>query len=515
MAFNSYPFLLLFLPLVVCAYWLAARWQSAAPRLLVVVLATLGFYALAAAWALPVLLASIAGNFACSRLIAAREGAARQFWLVLGVSANVLALVAIKYSGFLAQNLAGLTGGAAAFAGFALPLGISFYTFQQIALLVDTARGQITRANPLTYLASVLFFPTIVSGPITFYREFAPQIEAAPDAARRGTDIFVGAALLIIGLFKKLVIGDSFGLWVDPLFAGLGHGAQLDPLMAWALVLGFLLQMYFDFSGYSDMALGAARLFGIRLPLNFHSPMRVTSIIDWWRRWHMSLGRFVSEYIFQPLALRFTRAAMARGASRDMTMAAGVLVPTFVAMLTIGAWHGGNWTYVVFGLLHAAYMMIAETWRHLRRRQRKKQPAPWWQAALGNVLTIVAVLVALVPFRAPDMAVALTLWRDMAGLDGVAAAPLVWPVLPGLGASGFAGAIIGGLLFVYLLPNSTQLLARFEPALASASWVKVSPPVLAFALRPSLRWGVAGGVLLVLGLAFISRGTASFVYFGF
>lgn len=247
---------------------------------------------------------------------------------------------------------------------------------------------------------------------------------------------------------------------------------------------------------------------------NFHSPLRVTSIVDWWRRWHMSLGRFVGDYIFQPLALVLTRSAARRGLGRNAAFALGVLIPTFIAMLVIGAWHGGNWTFIVFGLLHASYMVVAETWRFVRRRARRGRQARPWQHVLGNASTIVAVLVALVPFRAPDMQTALALWQAMAGL-GPAGSAVAWPALPGLGATGLAAMIALGLAIAYLLPNSAQLLGRFEPHLAWPAWASVSPAPLRFTIAPSLRWGLVLGLLAFVGLAFVSRGTGSFVYFGF
>jgi alginate O-acetyltransferase complex protein AlgI len=335
MAFNSYAFLLLFLPCVVCLYWAASWSRGASPRLVVLILATLAFYAIAAGWALPFLLGSIAINFTLSRLIGATSGGRRSAWLTVGVGGNVVTLIVLKYAGFLASNVGALVGGGSGFTALALPLGVSFFTFSQIAFLVDTAQDRVGRARLLTYAASILFFPTIVSGPITYFREFAPQVEATPDRRRIPGDLLTGLVQLAIGLFKKVVIADTLALWVDPLFTDAAAGRGFDASLAWTLILGYLLQLYFDFSGYTDMAMGCARMLGIRLPPNFHSPLRATSIIDWWRRWHMSLGRFVGTYVFQPLALPLTRFAATRGYSRRAMLACGVLVPTFVSATTM------------------------------------------------------------------------------------------------------------------------------------------------------------------------------------
>ncbi|WP_206242054.1 MBOAT family O-acyltransferase [Novosphingobium terrae] len=512
MAFNSYGFALCFLPLVWLGWWLAGRFAGQRGRLSVIVAAGLGFYAMASAWALPVLLASLAGNYAIARLIAASEGQTRHRWLVLGVSANVLALLAFKFTGFLGVNLGWLMGRPPLWRDLALPLGISFFTFQQISLLVDLARGVVREVRALTYLASILFFPYLISGPITYFREFAPQIEAEP--RETGRDAMAGITLFTIGLFKKAVLADTMALWVDPMFTDVAAGHRPVAAQAWAMVIGFLLQMYFDFSGYSDMAAGCARLLGVKLPLNFYSPMRVTSIMDWWRRWHMSLGRFVNDYLFQSLALPLTRWSAGRGFGRWGVTGFGVLLPTAISMFVIGAWHGGAWTYITFGLLHAFYMVVAEAWVFAHKKKKRGAPPPSrWVLLRGHLLTMLAVLIALVPFRAPDMASAWLLWGAMSGL-----APgnwLTWPVLAPVGGAVVAGELVAAMLIVYTLPNTAQLLDQLEPSLPFAGAAKVSRGLLPLRWRAGLVWGLAMGAMLLLGLGFVSRGGNSFVYFGF
>lgn len=513
MAFNAYPFILLFLPMVVIAYRLAARWAQACPRLAVLAGAGLVFYSLAAFWALPFLLGSIAFNFSLSRVILGNEGAARRRWLFAGVTGNVALLVIVKYSGFLATGGGGLFGWHSAFAGFALPLGISFFSFQQIAFLVDVSHERVKRPHALTYICSILFFPTIISGPITYFREFQPQIEAKPIRGRAGSDLVIGTVLFAMGLFKKVVLSDTIALWVDPLFRQASAGHELGMILSWAAVLGFLVQMYFDFSGYSDMATGVARMFGVRLPANFFSPMRVTSIIDWWRRWHMSLGRFVNEFIFQPLALPLTRFASGRGLGRWGVMGAGVLTPTFIAMFVIGAWHGGAWTYIVFGLLHAIYMIVAESWRFARRKHRRGKATRWWHGVIGNLLTILCVLIAMAPFRAVDMPTTWRLWRGMVGASSTD--DLVISHLPGASASGLYASIAIGLAIAYLMPNSFQILRQYQPVLDWEQWRDKAIAPVRFVWRPTLGWAMVTGVVLYLGFAFIARGSGSFIYFGY
>lgn len=512
MAFNSYQFILLFLPLAVVLNAILLRLDRPRLRVLLLIALTVGFYCAASWRSVPIMAASLAANFVFARKIGAGAPGERALWLRLGVCANVALLVGLKYTDFLGGTVAALAGGNWTSANLLLPLGISFFTFQQIAFLVDTSRGTIARPDASRYVASILFFPILVSGPITYFRDLAPQFDARPDARERAQDRLIGLVLFSVGLFKKTVIADTLGLFVDPLFAQAARDVPLSGPMAWAAATGFLLQMYFDFSGYSDMACGIARMLGICLPRNFHSPLRVTSVIAWWRRWHMSLGRFVGDYIHQPLAIGLGRWAARRGFGRDGMQVMAVLVPTFLTMLVIGAWHGGNWTFVVFGVLHGTYMVVAESWRYWRKR-RKLGPMPAWTMPLFNLLTLFAVLVAVVPFRAADMPAAIGLWQSMAGMASPGA--LVPHDLPASGMAGL-GAIIACCLFIaYLLPNSMQWLEAWSPTLATREWQGVSRPAIRLAWRPGPLGGIAAGLLFVLGFVFIARGSASFVYFGY
>lgn len=506
MAFNSYGFLFVFLPLL----WLVNRWarRNVVTRQVMLLIFGLVFYAMAGLASLPFLAVSMVVNFLLARCIHAASGEGRRRWTWVGVSLNVLSLVTIKYAAFLMGPWGGiwplhLAGGA-----LFLPLGMSFFTFQQISYLVDVSRGTLQPPRPLTYGASILFFPCLLSGPIVYVREIAPQLDKPQDEGEVGQDMAVGLGQFAIGLTKKTVAADTMALWVDPLFAATQAGGQPSMMQGWLMVMGYLLQMYFDFSGYSDMALGLARMLGLRLPLNFYSPLRVTSIVDWWRRWHMSLGRFVNDYIFQSLALPLTRWAMARNAGRRGVMAAGVLLPTAISMFVIGAWHGGRWTYIVFGALHAFYMVVAEMWR--MARGRKAAPLPVW---LGNVLTILCVLIALAPFRADTMEAASRIWLGMAGVAGRAG--VAWP-FPGAVTAQLAWAeVLAGLLFVYLLPNTAQIFADRQPSLPSPLFKQVPAAWVALTWRPTVVWGLALGALLALGAVFVSRVGGQFVYFAF
>lgn len=509
MGFNTYSFILVFLPLVVLMHALAARFCGHKGRVPVLLVAGLVFYAVGSTRTLPVLLVSMVGNYLCARRLTQVSGPAQATWLRAGVVTNLGMLILFKYSGFVATNIDlplpdRLTG------LLILPLGLSFFTFQQIGFLVDVARGTCPLPRPLTYAGSIAFFPVMISGPVTYVRELAPQLEATPPASRE--DMAVGLGQFAIGLFKKTVIADSFSLWVDPLFTAVEAGGTPGTGQAWMMLLGYLMQMYFDFSGYSDMAAGIARMFGIRLAINFFSPLKVASIIDWWRRWHISLGRFVNDYIFQSLALPLTRRAMSQGRSRAGITAAGVLLPTAISMLVIGAWHGGRWTYFVFGALHAFYMVVAESWRFRRGKRGsliKGRAAP----IVGNLLTLACVLIALAPFRAETLNGTTRIWKALSGFGG--GAGLTWP-FPGPAYGPVAMTeIVAALIFVHVLPNSVELFRDRAPVLPTPLLRNDSGPIFRLAWRPTPGWSLALGLVLAVGFAFIARGAGQFVYFAF
>jgi alginate O-acetyltransferase complex protein AlgI len=515
MPFNSYLFLLLFLPVTVACFYAFASTSLRRLRFAVLAAATLLFYANAAARFVPLLLCSVAVNYMLARSIARAEGGKRTALVISGVSANVIVLCYFKYTLFVLANADALFGTHWSVPAIALPLGISFYTFQQIAFLVDVSRGLVPTDHPVRYATSILFFPYIISGPITLYREMGPQLDHQPERGTVWGNILIGTIIFALGLFKKTVVADSFVLWVDPLFEQATRGGSLGLLGAWGAAIGYLLQMYFDFSGYSDMAIGAARMFGILLPLNFFSPIRSTSVIEWWRRWHMTLGSWVNAYIFQPIALPLSRWAAMKGLGRKGQLAVGTLLPTFLSMVIIGAWHGGNWTYFIFGALHGTYMVIAESWRFARRKKRRGKAPTWMHLATANILTLLAIFIAVVPFRAPNVPTTLRIWLGMTGATGLGSGMAHWPTLAPIGGAMLCAMIFGALAFAYLMPNTEQFLTRFKPALEWGKWKTSSMPIVRAEWRPSVLWSVCLGAVLLIAMAFVARGSTSFVYFGF
>jgi len=333
MLFNSYPFIFLFLPIVLLGYFALGRQGKLAP-VIWLALASLAFYAFSGWQFVPLLLASIAFNATVGYLLIARKMRAglRLAALIVGVGGDLLVLGIFKYAGFFAANLNALFSTAFA-VNILLPVGISFYSFTQIAFLVDAYRGNVARYALPHYALFVTYFPHLIAGPILHHKDMIPQFE---DAKRPDPHLILcGLIIFGIGLFKKTGLADG----IQPLVA-LAFG-QATPSFdqAWIGALAYTFQLYFDFSGYSDMAIGMSLMFGIFLPLNFDSPYKATSIIEFWRRWHMTLSQFLRDYLYIPLG----------GNRRGRVLR---YLNLMITMLLGGLWHGAAWTFVAWGALH-------------------------------------------------------------------------------------------------------------------------------------------------------------------
>ncbi|MCB2186649.1 MAG: MBOAT family protein [Deltaproteobacteria bacterium] len=394
MLFNSLVYLGVFLPLVAVLFYLLGLGRRRWLINLWLVLASLFFYSYWEPKFLPVLLASIAVNFIISRLIfGALKPLTRKSYLILGLCFNVGLLGFFKYTNFVLENISWLfPEQAVPGLNVLLPLGISFFTFQQIAFLVDTYKGICPKYNPLDYSLFVSFFPQLIAGPIVHHSEMMVQFSRKDNAVLDWSNIYRGLFLIAIGLFKKLAVADTFAIWVNQ---GFQHAFQLGFWEAWRTSLSFSIQIYFDFSGYTDIALGSALLFNICLPLNFNSPYLAVNIQDFWRRWHMTLSRFLRDYVYIPL-----------GGNRKGSFR--ILTNLFITFLIGGIWHGAGWTFVIWGALHGAAMVLHRLAGRLGLR------LPSWA---GWFLTFMFVNLAWVFFRASSISEAVAVISAMTNLS--------------------------------------------------------------------------------------------------
>jgi D-alanyl-lipoteichoic acid acyltransferase DltB (MBOAT superfamily) len=399
MLFSSYTFLFQFLPATVLAF-AAARRHSPRAGILVLAGASLFFYG---AWRpvyLLLLIASVAVNFTLG--LRMEDPLRRRAIGTLGVALNLAVLCYFKYTNFIFDSLNTLTGAPLPFFNIILPLGISFFTFQQIAYLVDVMRGAKVERDIVSYTLFVSFFPHLIAGPLVHHAEMIPQFKRGR-TGRSSVLAARGLAIFAAGLFKKVVIADNLAQFVTPVFAHLDAGGGVTTQWAWLATLAYTLQIYFDFSGYSDMAIGLALLFGIRLPVNFRSPYQATSIIEFWRRWHITLSRFLRDYLYIPLG------GNRLGEQRRY-------INLLVTMLLGGLWHGAGWNFLVWGGLHGVYLSINHLWRAWRGDKFYPSASGLAAKSIYWVITFFAVVVAWVFFRART---AVGAWQMLGGLFGL------------------------------------------------------------------------------------------------
>ncbi len=517
MSFNSIIFILCFLPVSILGYYNLALTSLHRLRLPFLIVMALVFYGRAQLSYIPLLLGSIIVNYILAVMITRNmtHDRAKRFWLTLGVVANTGLLLGLKYLSTVVGAVTGTFGHANPIAGIVAPLAISFYTFQQISFLIDVARGKVELEGIVRYMSFVAFFPTLLGGPITLYSEISPQLGIRPQHRGVAQNLLIGFIIFSIGLFKKTVIADTIGLWVDPIFAAVHTGASPGFFLSWGTAFSYTLQIYFDFSGYSDMAIGVARMLGVVLPLNFFSPLRSTSISELWRRWHMTLSRFVRVYVYQPLSIPLTRFAFQQDYGKWTTMAISVFLPGFLSMLIIGAWHGPNWTYLIFGAMQGAYIVTNEIYNALTRKKRRKKNDSRGAIFCYSLITLLAFVVADVPFRSETVVDAVRIFRGMAGLHGLGLTQNWSAFFAPNGNGMMVPMVILGLLIVYLLPNTGQIMDKVHPALEWKKWRMVDPARLSFNF-PFNPTGIAfASLAFFLGFAFISRGSAKFIYFKF
>lgn len=397
MLFNSYEFILLFLPFTFLVYFflLGKRLATGAKGFLV--FASLFFYSWWNIAYLPLILGSILFNFAVGNSLGAESGRERvpgKAILVFGILGNLAVLGYFKYADFFLENYNLVFGTSAGLLNLVLPLAISFFTFQQIAYLVDSYRGNTREYDFLNYAVFVTFFPQLIAGPIVHHAEMMPQFASRWNLAKNYRNIAAGLFIFSIGLFKKVVIADTFSVWATN---GFDVAVTLNFLEAWAASLSYTLQLYFDFSGYTDMATGAALLFNIRLPVNFNSPYKARDIQDFWRRWHITLSRFLRDYIYIPL-----------GGNRKSTLSTYNNI--LVTFLLGGLWHGAGWTFIFWGFLHGSAVVIHRVWRRLGFSM---------PGYLAWFVTFNFVNATWVFFRAREWEDAIRVLRGMAGVTGI------------------------------------------------------------------------------------------------
>lgn len=474
--------------------------------------ASLFFYAWWNPAYLGLILASMFFNFFIGRLLAYGKGAKRnKIILITGIAGNLFALGYFKYANFFIASISSFTGVGWNIEHIVLPLAISFFTFQQITYLVDTYRGQTKEYSFLHYALFVTFFPQLIAGPIVHHSEMMPQFSSSE---KKGMDyglIAVGLSIFCLGLFKKVAIADPLAPYAAETFAVAASGNMLTLFEAWKGVLTYTFQLYFDFSGYSDMAIGLAALFGIRLPLNFNSPYKAYSIIEFWQRWHMTLSRFLKDYLYIPLG------GNRKGATRRY-------INLMITMLLGGLWHGAGWTFIIWGGLHGLYLVINHAWRQARQLYSYLGHSNLSTRILSRSLTFFSVAIAWVFFRADSYSSAIVMIKSLFGYGGIA-----WPEkeIDKFGSfsntlmqwgmefryleffNGF-GNVLGMFLMmfiVFVLPNVQQIMGRYPAALQSLDAGRIQ-------WKPNWKWCFFIALAAIISILRLSN-PSEFLYFQF
>ena len=459
MLFNSYEFIFVFLPVSFFGYFYLNHKRLITASKVWLVFSSLFFYSWWNIVYLPLILTSVFFNYTIASAIVERDALKKKYFskkslLQIGLVFNIGLLAYFKYADFFISNTNSLVNTDIGLLHLALPLAISFFTLQQIAFLVDSYEGLAKEKNFLNYIIFVTFFPQLIAGPIVHHKEMMPQFVSIRNKAKNYNNIALGLFILSMGLFKKVVIADTFAIWAT---AGFDTATTLNLFEAWFTSLSYTFQLYFDFSGYTDMAIGAALLFNIKLPINFNSPYKATGIIDFWQRWHITLSRFVTTYIYTPLVKSFDNLNFHKA-----------MIATLVTFLIAGLWHGASWMFVIFGGLHGLALVVNNYWKKTKIKINK---------ILAWFITFNFVNITMIFFRAEEWGDAIKVLRSMFSLDNIMLSSKLESALPFLNKYGvefgsFTQNIQGksftlvfliiGFILVLFFENSNKKLDNFK-----------------------------------------------------
>tara|TARA_R110002094_G_scaffold203564_1_gene174673 strand:- start:317 stop:1882 length:1566 start_codon:yes stop_codon:yes gene_type:complete len=521
MLFNSPEFLFVYLPITLWLFFFFSKTFGNEVAIASLVVCSLFFYGWWNPWYLLLLAFSIGFNFWLGKRLAE---APDKYVLGVGIAVNLALLGYFKYAGFIVTNLSVLLENDWSLSAIILPLAISFFTFQQIAYLVDSFRGITREYRFIHYALFVSFFPQLIAGPIVHHKDMLPQFLSRERFHFEGTNLAIGLSIFAIGLFKKTVLADGVSEYANPVFRAADAGEALDFFKAWGGALAYTLQLYFDFSGYSDMAIGLARMFGIVLPLNFYSPYKASSIDEFWRRWHITLSNFLRDYLYIPLG------GNRRGRIRRY-------VNLLTTMILGGIWHGAGWNFLIWGGLQGSYLVINQVWRGWIARTGLAGRGGLSYLVCSWVLTMFCVVVGWVFFRATTLDGALNVLRGMFGFNG---ATVPNGILVRLGEFGEVMLSLGivpvhgggsvfldtwlwvSILFVIAvsLPNVQDIFNRVTCSLTDRELnaARLISPLAWLAIRlrwqNTFGWAVVNGVLLALALLTFFQ-VSEFLYFQF
>ena len=511
MLFNSVEFIFLFLPITLLGFFTLARLgQIYATTWLLT--ASLFFYGWWDWKYLGLLLGSITFHFIVGARLLKLHGKPKKLLLIAAIAIDLAALIYFKYADMFVGTWNSMSSSQVPLLHIILPLGISFFTFTQIAYLVDVYEGKVKEMSPIHFGLFVTYFPHLIAGPVLHHKEMMPQFASKLTYVPRYSMFALGTSIFALGLAKKVLLADNLSSYANAFFSA---PADSGLLQAWNGVLAYSFQLYFDFSGYSDMAVGLSIMLGIKLPINFFSPYKSKNISEFWRRWHMTLSRFLRDYLYIKMG----------GNRRGKTRRYFNLIMT---MFLGGLWHGAGWNFAIWGLMHGAYLCLHEAWRatigHLI-------PENKLTAALAVLFTFLCVVFAWVPFRANGLSSTVSIWQMMIGLNGVSAPeaffssiPALGRILSGLGitqATGGGSVMVFGYawitiaaLIAFFAPNTYQIHRKFRAAIIDKDLQKILLQPTGLRAQFKTRWAVGLALLLTASFMYLAR-PSEFLYFQF
>jgi alginate O-acetyltransferase complex protein AlgI len=503
MSFTSLQFIFGFVPVAYIGFVLAHRLGGAKQAINLLATVSLVFYAM---WGLPlfaILLLSMIFNFTVGKVIAHLSGDPRVAKNLLfgSIAANIAMLGYLKYTNFFIDVANQFSVYSFDHLNIVAPLGVSFFTFVQIGYLIDASNGKLMAHDFSRYIVFSAFFPCVTAGPLVMQREMMDQLNDPKFPALDMRRVLIGITMFAMGLCKKVLLADSIAPFADSVFSAAHNGVAIDTSTTWIGALSYTLQLYFDFSGYSDMAIGLGTIFGIKLPLNFDSPLKSTNISEFWRRWHMTMTRFFTAYIYSGLAMHGMRNSMRWKSGRIGRFVLAAACPSIITFLFAGVWHGAGWTYIIYGLMHGLAIASFLAWREFAGI---KLPAP-----VAWLITMITVVCGLVMFRAADVPTALSMFSGMTNLGGIAHAGATLTIDS---AQALSMIVVMGAVAM-LLPNTQQFLHHEWPVIDA---MPEDTPLVAglVAWKPKLGSALLTAMVLTAGIASIGS-SSGFLYYKF
>ena len=523
MLFNSYFFIFLYLPFVLVGYYLIARINHKFSAAWLAI-ASLFFYAYWNPIYIFLLMSSIICNYAISLSIISAgnkksKSIRKKQLLIIAIVCNFLLLGYYKYANFFINSFNSIADTHFSLGAIILPLGISFFTFTQLAFLVDTYQGKVKEHNFIHYLLFVTYFPHLIAGPVLHHKQMMPQFANSATYRINYENLAVGVSIFVLGLAKKVVIADSLAEYATPIFKAVSDGQVLMLFEAWIGAITYAFQLYFDFSGYSDMAIGISLMFNVRLPLNFNSPYKATNIIDFWRRWHITLSTFLRDYLY------FSLGGNRKGVFRRY-------INLMITMLLGGLWHGAGWTFIAWGGLHGIYLMINHGWRELKTR------FVWMQGVsmprLSSTITFVAIIIAWVFFRSESFTAAWSMLSSMTGINGISIPSyhgksqafiekytdlnLTYRGLIYITHLKGLGNIIISMIVIWFFPNVEQLFKHYKPTWDDMNGTSTTLATGRFSKwldwKPTAHHAIAFSIIFIICIISLTR-VSEFIYFQF